>query len=304
MTISGLLPDRSYAFDICSVKNGYKSDRSSTIYVTTTALKVPSNFRSTGYTETTVSLSWTSVTAAASYEIRYDKKGASGWAYSASTSGTSITITGLNPDTAYAFDIRAVRSSSASGRSDTIYVTTKKLNTPSNFKSTGTTVSSVSLSWSTVSGADSYEIRYDKKGTSGWRWSKTVTGSSTTITGLTPDTAYAFDICSVKSGKTSSRSSTIYATTKELAKPTGFSGTSKSAGSVTLTWNAVSGGVAGYKIRYDLKGTSGWDYSTTSTSTSKTITGLKSGKTYAFQILSYYGSSEGSWSSTIYVTVK
>lgn len=302
VTISGLNPGTDYAFDICSIQDGQQSGRSSTIYASTPALKVPSNFKSTGTAVTSVTLSWSPVNNATSYEIRYDKKGTLTWRWSKSTTATSITITGLDPNTAYAFDICAVRGGTKSSRSSTIYATTKKLSVPTNFKGSATSISSVTLSWTAVTGAASYEIRYDKKGTIGWSYSKTTTGTSITITGLKPDTAYAFDICSVKDGKMSSRSATIYVTTKALSVPSGFSGTSTKSGSVTLSWNAVSG--ATYQIRYNPRYTIGWQDPVSISGTSKTITGLTSGKTYAFQIRSVSGSNTGDWSSTIYVKVK
>ena len=302
ITISDLVPGTNYAFSICTVKSGFKSDWSSTIYASTVALTVPGNFRATGTTMTSISLAWSSVNGAASYEIRYDKKGTVGWSYSKTVSGTSTEITGLDPGCDYAFDIRSVRGSAASSRSSTIYATTNTLSAPSNFRATSTTVSSVTLSWNGVAGAGSYEIRYDTKGSIGWGYSATTTGTSITITGLKADQSYAFDICSMVNGKRSDRSSTIYATTNKLSVPSNFRGSSNSSDSVTLYWNGVAG-ATGYKIRYDTKGSIGWDYSKTTSSTSITISGLKGGKTYAFQILSYSGSDEGSYSSTIYVSV-
>lgn len=159
----------------------------------------------------------------------------------------------------------------------------------------------MTLTWSAVSGA-SCKVRWDKKGTIGWSNSRTVSGTSITISGMIPDTAYAFDICAVIGGVGSSYASTVYGSTRSL-NVSNLTGTSPSTGTIKLSWTAIPG-ASGYKIRYDLKNTWGWSWEKDAAGSTLTITGLKSGKTYAFQIYGYYGSYEGSWSDTVYVTVK
>ncbi|MFH8370430.1 chitinase [Streptomyces sp. NPDC018031] len=69
------------------------------------------------------------------------------------------------------------------------------------------TSSSVALSWSPVPGATGYAVYRD-----GARVS-TVTGTSTTVTGLTPSTAYSFQVSAVNDAGESARSATVTATT-------------------------------------------------------------------------------------------
>ena len=78
---------------------------------------------------------------------------------------------------------------------------------------------------------------------------------------------------------------------------------------MTVRWKKVSGSVTKYQVRYRVKGTSKWTTKTYSASTkSKTIAGLKSGKTYQVQVRAYktVGGTKycGSWSSTKTVKVK
>ncbi|MFF8096648.1 chitinase [Streptomyces sp. NPDC016675] len=71
------------------------------------------------------------------------------------------------------------------------------------------TSSSVDLSWSPVPGATGYAVYRD-----GTRV-RTVTGTSTTLTGLSPSTAYAFQVAAVNDAGESARSATVTATTAE-----------------------------------------------------------------------------------------
>ncbi|MFC7813510.1 chitinase [Streptomyces sp. NPDC057367] len=71
------------------------------------------------------------------------------------------------------------------------------------------TSTSVALSWSPVPGATSYAVYRD-----GTRV-RAVTGTSTTVTGLTPSTAYAFQVAAVNDAGESARSATVTATTAE-----------------------------------------------------------------------------------------
>ncbi|CCK27132.1 Exochitinase 1 [Streptomyces davaonensis JCM 4913] len=73
---------------------------------------------------------------------------------------------------------------------------------------TGTvTSSSVALSWTAVSGATSYAVYRDGVKV------QTVSGTSATVTGLSPQTAYAFQVAAVNDAGESAKSATVTATT-------------------------------------------------------------------------------------------
>lgn len=78
---------------------------------------------------------------------------------------------------------------------------------PAGLTASGTTPTSVSLSWSPAAGATSYAVYRD-----GARI-RTVTGTSTTVTGLSPSTAYAFQVAALNDAGESARSATVTATT-------------------------------------------------------------------------------------------
>ncbi|MGC9478379.1 chitinase [Streptomyces sp. WG4] len=78
---------------------------------------------------------------------------------------------------------------------------------PAGLTAGSVTSSSVALSWSPVPGATGYAVYRD--GTK----VRTVTGTSTTVTGLAPSTAYAFQVAAVNDAGESARSATVTATT-------------------------------------------------------------------------------------------
>ncbi|MFE9439469.1 chitinase [Streptomyces sp. NPDC006602] len=96
---------------------------------------------------------------------------------------------------------------------------------PSGLSVTGTSASSVSLSWSTVSGATGYNVyRNGTKVTA-------VTGTSATVTGLAASTSYSFQVTATNTAGESGKSSAVTGTT--TASPGG--------GDVSLPKHAVTG---------------------------------------------------------------
>ncbi|MEV5338076.1 glycoside hydrolase family 18 protein [Streptomyces sp. NPDC052676] len=78
---------------------------------------------------------------------------------------------------------------------------------PAGLKTEAVTASSVTLTWTAVPGATGYAVYRDGAKV------RTVTGTSTTVTGLAPSTAYAFQVAAVNDAGESARSATVTATT-------------------------------------------------------------------------------------------
>lgn len=78
---------------------------------------------------------------------------------------------------------------------------------PAGLKTTAITSSSVALSWNAVSGASGYHVY--RGGTK----VATATGPSATVTGLTPSTAYSFQVSATNAAGESAKSAAITATT-------------------------------------------------------------------------------------------
>ncbi|MFD9001695.1 chitinase [Streptomyces sp. NPDC059582] len=109
---------------------------------------------------------------------------------------------------------------------------------PGGLAVSGTTSSSVSLAWNTVSGATGYNVyRSGTKVTA-------VTGTSATVTGLAAATSYSFQVTATNAAGESPKSATVTATTA----PTGGGGGTVPKHAVTGYWQNFNNGAAVQKI--------------------------------------------------------
>lgn len=86
-------------------------------------------------------------------------------------------------------------------------------NTPSGLSSGSVSNTSVTLSWSVVSGAVQYDLRYRTSGATSWTNVNNQTGTSLSLTGLTENTAYEWQVRTECSDQNSNYSSTQNFTT-------------------------------------------------------------------------------------------
>ena len=155
-------------------------------------------------TSSSLTLTWSAVSGATSYEV---KRGSSGSV--TRVTSRSRRFTGLSANTSYTLYVRARNSGGASGWTSITQRTSRASLTAPTGLSISSTTSSLTLTWSAVSGATSYQV---KRGSSGSV--RTVSsGRSYTFSGLTADTSYTLYVrarkgstaygWSSKSGRTS-----------------------------------------------------------------------------------------------------
>ncbi|NUT23366.1 MAG: chitinase [Hamadaea sp.] len=157
----------------------------------------PTGLTVTGRTTKTASLSWTAAAATDFPIAGYDVL--SGTTVVASSTTTSAVVTGLTPNTAYSLSVRAKDTrGNLSAASTPVSVTT--LNpaddttaptAPSGLRSTAKSSTTVSLAWTgstDASGIAGYDVY------TGTTLRASVTGTSATVSGLSPLTAYAFTV--------------------------------------------------------------------------------------------------------------
>jgi endoglucanase len=183
----------------------------------TTAPSAPSNVSVTGTTSSSVSLSWSASTdnvGVTAYQIFR------GGTQVGTTSGTSFTDSGLSASTTYSYTVKAVDAAgNVSAASSAVSATTQQGSTadttppsaPSNLSVTGTTSSSVSLSWSAST---------DNVGVTGYKIFRggtqvgTATATSFTDSGLSASTAYSYTVkANDAAGNVSTASNSVSATT-------------------------------------------------------------------------------------------
>ncbi len=202
----------------------------------------------TGTTSSTVSLSWLAGTdnvAVTSYDIYMDG------VLKTSVSGLTATITGLSASTTYSFYViakdAAVNSSPASnsvnGTTTIVVPDTQNPTAPSNLAVTGSSSSTVSLSWIASTdniGVTGYDVYVDAV------LKTTVSGTTAIVNGLTPSTTYSFYVIAKDAVENSSlQSNSINGTTTVISSSCAsesFENIPANASSYTTrTWTGDSG---------------------------------------------------------------
>ncbi len=261
--ITGLDPGTSYTFTVRSIdaNNKISGDSNLATFATNTIignpiLDPPTRLIASEITETSVVLSWTAPANNSSI-TEYGIYSKNILVATSNGSETSYKITGLLPETAYSFTIKAIgKEGTLSSDSNSKTVITNKvadeplLAAPTNLVASEITESSVVLSWTIPinnSSIKEYGI-----------YSKTILvatavgiGNIYKITGLIPETEYILTVRSVDNGGLSSvDSNSIQFTTAKIGEPTGLIASEITETSVILNWTAPTNNasVTGYGI--------------------------------------------------------
>jgi subtilase family serine protease len=286
MEINGV---QSYAagtgFDIAS---GLGSINAAALVASFVSSPAPSGL-SASVAGQTATLTWTADAGATSYDV-YQGIAAGSVSSSpvqANVTGTSTTVSGLQFGQQYVFAITMVSSSGViSPRSNTVAVTTVPAGpTGVSAAAPGTTAGSLNLAWNASPGATSYNIfEGTTSGGEGTAAAETgLTGTTTSLTSLTPGKQYFFTVVAVDAGGSSTASAEASGTT--IANPPTGVAASAGNGSVSLSWTA-SAGATGYNV---YQGATSAGESTTPaqsgvSGTSVSIGGLTNGKAYYFTV--------------------
>ncbi|POM25843.1 Exoglucanase B precursor [Actinomadura rubteroloni] len=226
----------------------------------------------------------TGTTANASWGASKDEDGGSGLAgYNLYLNGTKFgdtvtdakaALTGLEAGKHYKLEVEAVdKAGNKSDKSSVEFDTPAPASKPgpvTGLEVTSKTFESVSLKWNAAEGAESYVVKYGDK------TQEVPTGTTATITGLTPNTPYTFSVYGVnKQGNGDAASADATTEQKPVDKPADLKGLTvvgTTFDSVTVKWDA-STGAAKYKIA--------WDGGSAETAdTTYTIKGLTAGTSY------------------------
>jgi len=264
--------------------------------------QAPTNIRAEALSSTDIKISWDAVSDAgvASNYIVYRSESQNGYYSKTSTTPgifTSMTITGFEPATTYFFKVSAENDCGESDMSTSFaYATTGDCDLPIPPSPTGisaVTASArrVTITWNAVDGASEYIVfrgleRYGSYSGIGNR----ITNTSFIDSAASPLTTYYYTVKSVNScgGQTDGLDGDVVSVTTlcESPIPTNVEVTANSPGSLSVSWDAVSGAVS-YSVYRAARNPNG-QYTllgkVTGANTTYTDTGLESLTSYYYKI--------------------
>ena len=251
--ITGLLDGTTYFFVVTAVNAGGESIVSNE--VNTTLITAPPSGITTSTGDTQVTINWNQVTGASSYNVYYGTvagvTAATGTKVPSST--TTQVVTGLTDGTKYFFVVTAVDAGGESALSSEYSIT--PIGKPGGIQ-LATADGQVTISWTAVTGATSYNVYYGTSAsittaTSTNKVSNAASGGQA-ITGLTNGTTYYFLVTAVnasgESGTVNAKSA-IPGPNSPPTSPNGRAVTSTVAGQIDVSWTAVSGATS-YNVYY------------------------------------------------------
>jgi|GEM_PF-1148957 len=303
--ISGLLPATTYYYRVRASNSSGSSANSGTI-TTLTKPAAPNAIAATSVTTTSFTANWDAVSGATSYrlDVSLNDFVSSISGYSDLTvSGTSQSVTGLVAGTTYKFRVRAINTTGASDNSNTS-VTITVPPAPVASAATSMTTTGFMANWIN-NGATAYylDVSIDNFVTrlSGYD-NLALSGTSQSVTGLSPGTTYSFRVRAANASGTSVNSSSFIASTLPIA-PTVAAASLVSSTGFTANWAAVTGAV---DYRIDLSTDNSFtsfvgSSNQTVSGTSLSLSGLLSGTTYYYRVRAANSSGSSANSGTVSV---
>ena len=254
------------------------------------------------------------VSGVSDYAVQYRVVGTETWqdVTDGVSATTSATVTGLTNDTAYRFRVATLAGAEQGPWGDPSAVVVPAGLAPG-APATVTSLravagaNAVTLTWSAPSSGDTvadYVVQYAVVGGITWRTFADGAGTttSTTVTGLSTGNTYRFRVAATNTVAQGPWSADVRLTLVSVrpGTPTGLSAVA-GAKVATLTWTAPSGGaaVSDYVVQYAVVGAVTWRTFAdgVGTTTTVTVTGLTTGRTYRFRVAAKAGSTTGSFSA-------
>ncbi|MCI6553679.1 MAG: fibronectin type III domain-containing protein, partial [Lachnospiraceae bacterium] len=234
ITFTGLRADLPYSVQVCA-RNGNSTSADSSAVTVRTAPTPPSDIRTSAGVDC-IYISWTAVRGAKGYILQCGQK-----EEMTDADTTRFTFTDLTPDTEYSCKICCRGADGVGSYSLPQLVSTSKNpqgapDVPAGVRAAAFG-NSVTVSWNAVAGADSYFLIFNGE-------IIRVSGTSYTVSSLSPGTTYPYQVCSVKGEKQSAY--TVKKVTTAPAAPGNITA-EYSAAQAVIRWEAVPDAAA-YRV--------------------------------------------------------
>jgi hypothetical protein len=240
--LTGLTGNTIYNITVSATNAGGTSAESTALSVTTKAA-APTGLTVTNITTTETDVMFTVSFAASpgngtitTYTAIAVKDGVPYTTKSASASASPIPISGFEPATRYNVTVNATNAGGVSTSSSPISVTTKGA-APRLLDSSNRTDRTFSVSWTPLTGAAPTAYTF-KNGTT--ELAATVSGSTASISGLSPNTLHSVRMTTTNAGGESLPSSPLSVTTVP-GPPTGITSSNRTTTGCTLSFTAPAG---------------------------------------------------------------
>ena len=293
--MSGLSSSTVYEVQVTATcASGTSNASSIATFTTLTPCGVPTGVAASSITTTSATISWTVVSGATSYTLRYRPTGGT-WTSVVVTSN-SANLTGLSAASTYEVQVATTCNSGSSAYSSSINFTTlTPCGVPTGVAASSITTTSATVSWTAVSGATSYTLRY--RPTGGTWTSVVVTSNTRTLTGLSSSTVYEVQVLSTCSSGNSAYSSSIsFTTLTPCGVPTNLSTTLITNTSARLNWTAVSGATS-YTVKIRRVGFTTWSTYIVSTNYKQLGNVLTACKSYEWKVMATCPSGTSAYST-------
>ena len=227
----------------------------------------------------TAFLQWDGSKTAIRYEVRWRVGKTTGWS-SATTTSQFYQLTNLTTDTPYDWQVRPVCAGGTTADYSLIGFFRTVCNTPGGLRTSNVTALSATVSWDFIPGVQ-YEIRY-RTGVGTYTTISPITGSVYSLTGLTDNTTYEWQVKAMCNGGGSSDYAGALFFTTQCPKPTTKFADEVSQTSARLNWSGSS--AAGYDLQYRPVGAASFSAVSVGQVFSYSLVGLLPGTAYDWQI--------------------
>ena len=274
---SGLEHGTIYHYRVAAYNNGGVGTQSEIFSLITRSLP-PTRVTAVFNSANSITVNWIASRGAAGYRIHRSTDISGPFEPVGVSADTLFRNTGLDDNTTYHYRVFAINSGGSSEHSSTATVL---LNAP-RATTTVNSSSSITVSWSAITGASGYRIYRGTSVDGDFQRIGTLDSTSFRDTRLTGNTTYYYRVFATNKGGISNQSNTASATT-QMVPPTEVTATVVSSSSISVSWAAVLDATE-YNIYRSASATGTFTRIGTLETTLFTDSGLNGGTTYHYRV--------------------